>query len=263
MQHYNALSLAVALSFAGFTLAQAEDAPVAAPAAADSAVKTPSTDTSTPASAPAKAQATWEVKDVPATKLWVSDRLEVPLRSCPGDRCRVVKIVRPGNEMTQIGLTPDGWSLVSVGDIKGYLPKRYLQDTPVASQQLEGAQRQSIEAIQAQHGLKSELDALRKRAETAEAETGNLRKDNYEIKQELDYVKSVSTQTLMVNEENRRLKNEVEALRQKNAILEQEAEDVEGKNQRAWVMVGAGVVFLGWVLGRFARSPRRRGWNQL
>ena len=39
--------------------------------------------------------------------------------------------------------------------------------------------------------------------------------------------------------------------------------DVEGKNQRAWVMVGAGILFMGWIIGRFARSPRRKGWNEI
>jgi len=214
--------------------------------------------------APAEAQKpAWEVKDMPAKRLWVSDRLEVPLRSCPGDKCRVVKVVRPGNEMNQIGYTADGWALVSAGEVKGYLPKRYLQDTPVASQQLEGAQRQSLEAVQAQQSLKTEMDTLKNRAQSAETEVGSLRKDNYELKQELEYVKTVSTQTLMVNEDNRRLKSEVEALRQRNAILEQEAGDVEGKNQRAWFMIGAGVLFIGWLVGRFARGPRRKGWNQI
>jgi SH3 domain protein len=213
-----------------------------------------------PAEAPKPA---WEVKDMPAKRLWVSDRLEVPLRSCPGDKCRVVKVVRPGNEMNQIGYTADGWALVSAGEVKGYLPKRYLQDTPVASQQLEGAQRQSLEAVQAQQSLKTEMDTLKNRAQSAETEVGSLRKDNYELKQELEYVKTVSTQTLMVNEDNRRLKSEVEALRQRNAILEQEAGDVEGKNQRAWFMIGAGVLFIGWLVGRFARGPRRKGWNQI
>lgn len=205
----------------------------------------------------------WDVRDMAAKRLWVTDKLETPLRSCPGDRCRVVKVVRPGMEMTQVGYTPDGWALVTIGDTKGYLPKRYLQDTPVASQQLEGAQRQSLEAMQAQQALKTEMDALKSRAEGAETEVGSLRKDNYELKQELEYVKSVSSQTLMVNEDNRRLKNEIEALRQRNAILEQEAADVEGKNQRAWFMVGAGVLFIGWLVGRFARAPRRRGWNEI
>jgi SH3 domain protein len=218
-----------------------------------------------PATAPTAeaAKPAFEVKDMPAKRLWVSDRLEAPLRSCPGDKCRVVKVVRPGNEMTQIGYTADGWALVSTGDVKGYLPKRYLQDAPVASQQLEGAQRQSLEAVQAQQSLKTEMDTLKNRAQSAETEVGTLRKDNYELKQELDYVKTVSTQTLMVNEDNRRLKSEVEALRQRNAILEQEAGDVEGKNQRAWFMIGAGVLFIGWLVGRFARGPRRKGWNQI
>ncbi|OYZ41293.1 MAG: hypothetical protein B7Y18_02135 [Thiotrichales bacterium 24-47-4] len=149
------------------------------------------------------------------------------------------------------------------GDTKGYLPKRYLQTTPVASQQLEGAQRQSLEAMQAHGALKTEMDALKNRAENAETEVASLRKDNYELKQELDYVKTLSTQTLVVNEDNRRMKTEIEALRQRNDILEQEASDVEGKNQRAWVMVGAGILFMGWLIGRFARAPRRRGWNEI
>lgn len=250
MPHSNKLYLAVALGVMQTSAWAVEPAPASVEAMAG--------ETATNAKKPA-----WEVKEVPATKQWVSDRLEVPLRSCPGDRCKVVKIVKPGFETTLIGVTNDGWALVTSGETKGYLPKRYLQTTPVASQQLEGAQRQSLEAMQAQGALKTEMDALKNRAETAEIEVSSLRKDNYELKQELEYVKTLSGQTLVVNEDNRRLKTEIEALRQRNDILEQEAGDVEGKNQRAWVMVGAGILFMGWIIGRFARTPRRKGWNQI
>ncbi|MCH9742350.1 MAG: hypothetical protein K0U21_03970, partial [Proteobacteria bacterium] len=113
---------------------------------ATSAVDTSTTEASTTNTNNANAKkTTWDVKEVSATKHWVSDRLETPLRSCPSEKCRVVKVVRPGFEITQIGVTSDGWALVTVGELKGYLPKRYIQDTPVASQQLEGAQRQSLE----------------------------------------------------------------------------------------------------------------------
>lgn len=250
MPHSNKLYLAVALGVMQTSAWAVEPAPAS--------VEAMTGETVTNAKKPA-----WEVKEVPATKQWVSDRLEVPLRSCPGDRCKVVKIVKPGFETTLIGVTNDGWALVTSGETKGYLPKRYLQTTPVASQQLEGAQRQSLEAMQAQGALKTEMDALKNRAETAEIEVSSLRKDNYELKQELEYVKTLSGQTLVVNEDNRRLKTEIEALRQRNDILEQEAGDVEGKNQRAWVMVGAGILFMGWIIGRFARTPRRKGWNQI
>jgi SH3 domain protein len=256
MRHsLNTISLAVILGLGiiGITWVHAEETTSSATAAV-----TPTDNNST-----ASTNKPIEVIEIPAKKLWVSDKLETPLRSCPGDRCRVVKVVRPGNEMTQIGYTKDGWALVTTGEIKGYLPKRYLQDMPIASQQLVGVQRQSIEALQAQQNLKLEMDALKTRAESAEQELGTVRKQNYELKQELDYIKTVSNQTLSVNEENRHLKTEIEALRQRNGILEQEASDVEGKNQRAWFMIGAGVLFVGWLVGRFARGPRRKGWNQL
>lgn len=261
MTHYNKIALTLlplALTCLNAS-SYAEDVIAPETANAVEAVTTPSTPAAKPSNKPS-----WEIKDITPKHLWVSDRLEAPLRSCPGDRCRVVKVVHPGNEMTQIGYTPDGWALVvTSGDIKGYLPKRYLQDTPVASQQLEGAQRQSLEAVQAQQTLKTEMDTLKGRAESAEAEVGTLRKENYELKQELDYVKTVSGQTLVVNEDNRRMKSELETLHQRNTILEQESADVEGKNQRAWFMIGAGVLFIGWLVGRFARSPRRKGWNQI
>jgi SH3 domain protein len=265
MLHYNnkvRILLPLLLSTLSFNVLAEEDA---AQPVTETAIISPTVETKTTEAkaTKVKTEVKAEVKDMPAKRLWVSDRLEAPLRSCPGDKCRVVKVVRPGNEMTQIGYTADGWAFVSSGDIKGFLPKRYLQDTPVASQQLEGAQRQSLEAVQAQHSLKTEMDTLNNRATSAEGEVGALRKENYELKQELDYVKTVSGQTLMVNEDNRRLKSEVETLRQRNTILEQEAGDVEGKNQRAWFMIGAGVLFIGWLVGRFARSPRRRGWNQI
>lgn len=252
MPHFNRMAL-VALLLGLNSHAWAVD-----PAPASAATEAINNET-----APTTKKPAWDVKEVPASKQWVSDRLEVPLRSCPGDRCKVVKIVKPGFEATLIGVTNDGWALVTAGETKGFLPKRYLQTTPVASQQLEGAQRQSLEAMQAQGALKTEMDALKNRAENAETEVASLRKDNYELKQELDYVKTLSTQTLVVNEDNRRLKTEIEALRQRNDILEQEASDVEGKNQRAWVMVGAGILFMGWIIGRFARAPRRKGWNDI
>ncbi len=261
MLHYNnkvRILLPLLLSTLSFNVLAEEDA---AQPVTETAVVSPTVESKTTEAKATKVKT--EVKDMPPKRLWVSDRLEAPLRACPGDKCRVVKVVRPGNEMTQIGYTADGWAFVSSGDIKGFLPKRYLQDIPVASQQLEGAQRQSLEAVQAQHSLKTEMDTLNNRATSAEGEVGALRKENYELKQEIDYVKTVSGQTLMVNEDNRRLKSEVETLRQRNTILEQEAGDVEGKNQRAWFMIGAGVLFIGWLVGRFARNPRRRGWNQI
>lgn len=250
MRYFNRFALATLLLSAQWT-AWAVEAEQAA------------TEASSNESTAAVKKPTWEVKEVPATKQWVSDKLEVPLRSCPGDRCKVVKIVKPGFETTLIGVTNDGWALVTSGETKGYLPRRYLQSTPVASQQLEGVQRQSLEAMQVQNVLKTEMDTLKNRAENAESEVAKLRKENYELKQELDYVKTLSSQTLIVNEDNRRLKTEIEALRQRNDILEQEASDVEGKNQRAWVMVGAGILFMGWLIGRFARMPRRKGWNEI
>ena len=228
--------------------------------ASKTSATTSAIDTSSSASsAVAPAQKKVEVRGISPIKNWISDRVEAPVRSCPTDRCRIVKTVRPGNDIVVTGYTADGWAFISIGEVKGFIPKRYLQDTPLVFVGSDG----KPETGGSLQNAKSELDALIKRAETAESETGGLRKENYELKQELDYVKGLSNQTLMVNEENRRLKTEVEMLRQRNEILEQEARDGEGRDQRAWVIVGAGIILVGWFLGRFARMPRRKGWNQM
>lgn len=241
------------------TLAHAEEEGTAPPALVAPAPAP--ANTATPAAAPAQKKVEVDVKGVSPIKNWISDRVETPIRSCPTDRCRIVKVVRPGHELTVTGYTSDGWAYITIGDVKGFILKRYLQDGPLLfAGEHKSASEGSSNCVQ---GGKFELEALMKRAETAETETGGLRKENYELKQELEYIKGLSNQTLMVNEENRRLKTEVEMLRQRNEILEQEARDGEGRDQRAWVIVGAGIILVGWLLGRFARLPRRKGWSQM
>lgn len=218
-------------------------------------------------SAPVAAQANkaqFDVKRVADSKQWVNNQQdEVELRKCPAERCSVVKVVKPGYSGTKIGETADGWALLINGDFKGYLPMSLLQATAPDSTENTTTTRPSLESMQVQSNLKVEMDTLKERAETAEVELADLRKENYELKQELNYIKSLSSQTITVNEDNRRLKTENDALRQRNDLLEQEADDVEGKNQRAWAMVGAGILLVGWFVGRFARAPRRKGWNEI
>ncbi|HQR96802.1 MAG TPA: hypothetical protein PLF09_09430, partial [Thiotrichales bacterium] len=76
MRHFNRFALATLLLSCQWTAWAVDLAPASAPTEA----------TNNEAAATAKKPA-WEVKEVPATKQWVSDKLEVPLRSCPGDRC--------------------------------------------------------------------------------------------------------------------------------------------------------------------------------
>jgi SH3 domain protein len=273
MARYNVITrflpLYVGLSLVTAQSLYAEEEAVSAPAATSTSnssesashANTSTSGGSAGSSSSANAQKKIDVKGITPTKNWVSDRVETPIRSCTTDKCRIVKSIHPGNEITVTGYTPDGWAYVSVGDVKGFIPKRYLQDTPLLVIGND-AKSGEVNGVSLQN-TKSEVDALMKRAETAEGETGSLRKENYELKQELDYIKGLSNQTLQVNEENRRLKTETEMLRQRNEILEQEARDGEGRDQRAWVIVGAGIILVGWLLGRFARMPRRKGWNQV
>lgn len=255
MARFNPLSLLlVCTSLSGYSAFAEEETP-SSPPAVQSAPVTPPAETP-----PAPAQKKIDVKGIDPTRNWVSDRVETPVRSCPTDKCRILKSVRPGNELTVVGYTSDGWAYVTIGENKGFIPKRYLQGVPFV---VAGSEGKLPELSGTPQSAKPEIEALLKRAETAESEIGVLRKENYELKQELDYVKGLSNQTLMVNEENRRLKTEVEMLRQRNEILEQEARDGEGRDQRAWVIVGAGIILVGWLLGRFARMPRRKGWNQV
>ena len=113
---------------------------------------------------------------------------------------------------------------------------------------------QETDSITQQKELQSTLDELKKElAELTTANTqlesdlGNLNKEHTTLKTNADNVVQIVNQSDKFRAENERLLIEFESLQSENAMLLRTA-------VIKWVLTGAGILFIGWIMGKASRN---------
>lgn len=197
-----------------------------------------------------------------AQELYVTDRLEITLRSGPGVDYKILAMIPSGTALNRLEEAAR-WSRVQTGDGKeGWVVTRYLSNEPPKGPLLQAA-RDELQA------LRVEYDHLKERLNSA-ADEGNQASEQAE-----DYrarLEAVEQEFTVWKEKNK----DVIALRARADALETAQEKdhaeldrlrVENRNLQArekfyWFFSGVVVLLLGWVLGYFYASSRHRAKSQ-
>ena len=98
--------------------------------------------------------------------------------------------------------------------------------------------------------LKKELAELTTANTQLESDLGNLTKEHTTLKNNADNVVQIVNQSDKFRAENERLLIEFESLQGENAMLLRTA-------VIKWVLTGAGILFIGWIMGKASRNKRR------
>jgi len=153
--------------------------------------------------------------------LYVSDTtVEANLRSGIDTDQRIIAMLRPGTQVTLLR-EERGWAEVTLQDgRRGWILKRYLSDRP----------------------------PWMVTAQQLEAENQKLR----------EQLKGLGGSQQELTQENERLKSEMEETRKRIEETERAYRDTMFSGQLRWFLSGAGVVFVGWLLGYWMGRTRRR-----
>jgi SH3 domain protein len=214
------------------------------------------------------------VRSAHADTRYVSDMLILCLRSGPGNEYRVIKTLRSNTPVEVLEEEEDHLKVRTDDGAEGWVVKQYISsDTPkpviIAAlkrdvEQLEGM----VEKLKKDRtSLSDELEAAKQshatRVKELEEEASDNSKEIYRKTRELkefagkystlvdqskDVVELVAERDKLQKESNR-LNEEVEHLRQENARLGRT------RTQR-WFLAGAGVFFIGLILGSFSKKKR-------
>lgn len=180
----------------------------------------------------------------PAWGAYITDEIPVTLRGGPGTAYRILKSL---TSSAKIEILEDGESYVKVrtaDGTEGYVLKQYVS-------------MQEPHAILAER-LQREQLALRKKLEQLIEQNSRLQGTEVELQKVTGQYERLQQGTQNITEtmaERDRLQQETEAHLQKIATLEEENHFLWRNNILRWFFAGAGVLCLGWLLGR--RPPRR------
>jgi len=200
-----------------------------------------------------------------AETVYISDALTVPLRSGPSNAYRILHRGLPsGTKMEVLGRDEEsGFTQIRTSrGTEGWIPTQYLVNEPIARERLIVANRE----IQRLNGLmkkqESQLGSLNREKGEAQQSSSGLQREVTTLEKELADIKQISAGAIEEHATNQRLTELNERLRNEVAGLVRERDALQDNAQQRWLMIGAGLVLLGLVLGVVIKArPRRSAWN--
>ena len=197
---------------------------------------------------------------------YVSDVLEITMRSGKGTSYGITRMLRSGTEVQVLEVDKKaGYSKVRTSSGKeGWVLSRFLMNGKAARERLAAAEKSLAELELENRKLSTAMSALTDEKKSLENNLGNLEGESRSVSQELAEIKRTASSALAIDSENKDLKSRLVSLERELQTVQQENQSLKDRTARDWFMVGAAVVLLGIIIGLIIpkiRFRKKSSWD--
>jgi SH3 domain protein len=195
---------------------------------------------------------------LPATALaanYVSDKLEVPLRSGPGLNYRIITMLKSGQALEVLGES-EGWTQVRTGGKEGWTVKRYVSDKLPLRPQLANAKAELEKAKAAQRAIAAKLEQTQKELRKASSQLSKATKKGASLEKEFNKWKGINAGVLEMKSDNERMSIEAIEIAEEVGVLRMENRQLKARKNTYWFICGAIILLLGWALGHIYSTSK-------
>jgi len=203
---------------------------------------------------------------VQAQTEYVSDELEVTLRTGPSTQNAIVRILKSGTPLTILERDSDsGYAHVTTSaGTEGWVLLRFLSSQPVARDRIVVVERRLKEAREQVQETQAELDSLRAELSGTQQRLGDAESAGEGMAKELNDIRSASANAVSLRDQNNTLRQRVVDFERQTDELEMENRELRSRDTREGMVIGAAVFLLGMlasvILPRL-KPKRRSGWD--
>ena len=199
---------------------------------------------------------------------YVSDRLDIQMRTGKGTKFRILRMLPSGTALEVLEIDKEtGYTRVRApGGVEGWVLTRVLMKGQAARDKLADAEKRLASLELENRKLSSSFSTLKTEKGGADQELSKFDKENRKLSQELDNIRRTASSSLAIDAENRELKSRIVAYERQVQSLQQENSGLKDRTARDWFMVGAGVVVLGMIIGLIIpriRWRKKSSWDTL
>jgi SH3 domain protein len=202
-----------------------------------------------------------------ATTRYVSDLLEITMRSGQGVKFGIRRMLTSGDRLSVVETASSGYSKVRTAKgVEGWVLTRYLTNTPSARNRVASSEKKAVNLELELAKTKEEIQSLSTKNSTSGNQNMTLKETSQRLKKELDDLKRTASNAVALDNENRQLKQKIQQTDHKmqSLVLENAAlKDSEAKN---WFLIGAAVLFGGIILGLIIprlRFQKKNSWGNI
>lgn len=198
---------------------------------------------------------------------YVTDELWLQLRTGPSSEYRIIKAIKSGDRLAELEVDKEtGYSKVRTDKgVEGWVLTRFLNKTPIAKLQLARAEKK-IEALSAElEASKQQRDEALGKSNDLKNTRSSLARENAKLKSELDQLKKISANAVMLNEKSQKLTTRNQELEIRMQTLEAENTQMSSSRQKDFLLYGGGLVIAGILAGLVLPALRGKkndsGWR--
>lgn len=202
-----------------------------------------------------------------ANTVYVTDQLEILLRSGQGTEYKILATLESGSPLTVIKTDEEsGWSFVETENHKtGWVLSRYLLKAPIARVQLAGVSKKLEDLRQQYDKIRAELYTLKSGQKNTTAENEALLEEKTKLIQEVTSIRQASSNAIQILEERNQLQERVVMLENELQKVKRDNQTLEDRTAQDWFLIGAGVLLGGTILGlilpRISWRRKSRSWD--
>ena len=197
---------------------------------------------------------------------YVSDVLEITMRSGKGTSFGITRMLRSGTEVQVLAVDKNtGYTQVRTKNGKeGWVLSRFLMNGQAARERLAAAEKSLAELELENRKLTTAMATLTEDKKALVSNLGDLEGQSRSVSQELTEIKRTASSALAIDSENKDLKGRLVSLERQLQTVQQENESLKDRTARDWFMVGAAVVLLGIIIGLIIpklRFRKKSSWD--
>ena len=200
--------------------------------------------------------------------IYIRDTLYVPLRGGQSTEHRILhQGLKSGTPLTLLESNKEsGYSKVETeGGLVGWILSQYLVSVPSASERLAETKIQLEKMQEEKQYIDNQLTAQSNEHLAAKDTISNMTQTTIQLQEELDSIRNLAASTISVDQRNTELALEQDILHDQIRILMENNKELRDLSAQAWLLRGAGIVFLalifGFLISRRIYGRASSGWN--
>jgi len=193
-----------------------------------------------------------------AETMYVSDVLKLTVREGKGTGEKIIAVVQSG-QTVEVLQPEDEWALVRLDDGKeGWVLNRYLTGKITNNIKLQWLQKKHKTLTAQSATLLEEKEKLKEENKEFKTELDKVQKEAEELKMSYEALKTESVDYINLKSKYTKTASQLAEYTKKSELLEKELTKLEFKQTVRWLLTGAGVLLLGFLLGFSTKRQRRR-----
>jgi len=199
------------------------------------------------------------------TVRYVSDELKIPLRSGASTKHRIVKFLRSGTALTVLDEDDKFTEVEAGGGKSGWVLTEDLMNVPSGRDRLAAASKRFSKSAEQIKELKSTIAELKGENRKLTGEKSSLKNERTNLSNSLEDLKITAANPLSLSKKNKQLKKELDKVRDNEAMLEKDNQQLRSNVMQEWFLIGGAVsigsLLLGLILTRINWRKKRDNWG--